>query len=104
MSRPPELLDGRLDERRDGVLVGDVERRGVDVDALGAQLFGRFLECGLPAGAENEVDALVGELRRDRLAEPSASAGDDGLAAGESQFHGGAFLGGSRVERFSHFM
>ena len=67
--QPAELLHGRLDERRDRSLVGDVERGGVDGDALGAELFGGFLERRLPAGAEHEVDALLGEL--DAIALPS---------------------------------
>jgi hypothetical protein len=72
---------GRLvlgDDPRDGLLVADVPRRGVDLDPVAAQLSGRGRELGLVAAGDRDGMALLAQHARERLADAARPAGDQG--------------------------
>jgi len=80
------------------VRAGEVEREGADLDAaFGAEVARDLVERRLLAGDQHEVDADLGEPRRDTGADAFRSAGDDGPGAvGVGIDHGGFSQGGVR--------
>ena len=84
-----ELVDGRLDERGDGVLVGHVRRDDVGVGVvLVGEGSGDVVEALLAAGGEDDLCALAGEGVDGRATDTGARTGDDSRLAVDGSWHG----------------
>ncbi len=91
---PAEALDARGHRRFDGCHVGRVHRDGQDRSGRVAQrrerranLGGGRFEVFHASRGDGDVDAFAGQLKRDRLADAHAAAGDERGFSVELQIH-----------------